>query len=305
MQRVFDGHNDVLLRLWRHGRLRRPALSRRRRRGPPRPAARPRRRARGGFFAVYVPGELGTPGGEQDDGVVVDFPHIGPVDASDARRITLEMAGILLRMAREQPRRPPRLPDRRGDRGGRGRGGRDGRGLPPRGRRGDRPRPRRARGALRRGPALARAGLVAAERLRRRHPLPLPRRPGRRPGPHRPPERSWCAACNRLGILVRPLASERRRLPRRGGALRQAARRHPLERARRGAALAQPDRRPARHHRREPRCRRPQLRRRLPARRRPPGRRHRARRCWSATSTTCSPTSARRAWRSAPTSTAR
>jgi membrane dipeptidase len=34
---------------------------------------------------------------------VVDFPHIGPVDATDARRVTLEMAAILLRMSRERP----------------------------------------------------------------------------------------------------------------------------------------------------------------------------------------------------------
>ena len=41
------------------------------------------------------------------------------------------------------------------------------------------------------------------------------------------------------------------------------------------ARLAQPDRRPARRHRREPRRRRPQLRGRLSPRRRPPGLRHR------------------------------
>ena len=115
---------------------------------------------------------------------VVDFPHIGPVDASDARRITLEMAGILLAHGARAAGRDPGLPERRRDRGGRG-GGRDGGDPPPRGRRGDRPGPRRARGAPRRGPALARAGLVAAERLRRRHPVPLPRRPRRGAGPDR------------------------------------------------------------------------------------------------------------------------
>jgi membrane dipeptidase len=106
MQRIFDGHNDVLLRLWRKGDV----------------AGRhfidgdgeghldlPRARAgglRGGFFAVYVPGNLAALAalvGDEDDGSVVDLPHTGPVDASDARRVTLEQAGILLRMARENP----------------------------------------------------------------------------------------------------------------------------------------------------------------------------------------------------------
>ena len=102
MQRVFDGHNDVLLRLWRHDDF----AGRRFLDGDGEGHLDlPRARAGGlaaGFFAVYVPGGRHA-GGEQEDGVVVDFPHIGPVDASDARRITLEISGILLRMAREQP----------------------------------------------------------------------------------------------------------------------------------------------------------------------------------------------------------
>lgn len=106
MQRIFDGHNDVLLRLWRHGD-----------RGGRRFVEGdgeghldlPRARAgglAGGFFAVYVPGNLAALAdlvGDDDDGSVVDMPHMGPVDAADARRITLEQAGILLRMARENP----------------------------------------------------------------------------------------------------------------------------------------------------------------------------------------------------------
>ncbi len=39
---------------------------------------------------------------DADDGGVVDYPHLGPVDAGEARRITLEMAAILLRMTRDR-----------------------------------------------------------------------------------------------------------------------------------------------------------------------------------------------------------
>ena len=93
MQRIFDGHNDVLLRLWRLGDF----AGRRFLDGDGEGHLDlPRARAgglAGGFFAVYVPGNLRMlSAGEEDDGGVVDFPHIGPVDSSDARRISLEMA---------------------------------------------------------------------------------------------------------------------------------------------------------------------------------------------------------------------
>jgi membrane dipeptidase len=106
MQRIFDGHNDVLLRLWRHGDL----AGRRFIEGDGEGHLDlPRARAGGlaaGFFAVYVPGNLSMLAalvGDEDDGGVVDLPHLGPVDASDARRVTLEQAGLLLRIARENP----------------------------------------------------------------------------------------------------------------------------------------------------------------------------------------------------------
>ena len=230
-------------------RPRRPPLPRRRRRGPPRPAPRPRRRPRGGFFAVYVPGNLAPLAalvGDEDDGSVVDLPHMGPVDASDARRVTLEQAGILLRMARDRPA-PSGCAGRRRDRGGRG-GGRHGRDLPPRGRRGDRARPRRARGAPRRRAALARAGLVAPERLRRRHPLPLPRRPRRGPGPD-PRRPGLVRACNRLGILF-DLSHLNAAGFRDAAALSDKPLVATHSNAHALAPAAQPDRRPARRDRR-------------------------------------------------------
>ena len=105
MQPVFDGHNDTLLRLWRAGdRDGRRFLG-----GDGEGHVDlPRARAgglTGGFFAVYVPGHSsgGMGAADADDGGVVDYPHLGPVDAGKARRVTFEMAAILLRMARDRP----------------------------------------------------------------------------------------------------------------------------------------------------------------------------------------------------------
>jgi membrane dipeptidase len=102
MQAVFDGHNDTLLRLWRAGDL----DGRRFLDGDGAGHIDlPRARAgglMGGFFAVYVPAE-GPAGADEADGGVVDHPPLGPVDASRARRVTLEMAAILLRMSRARP----------------------------------------------------------------------------------------------------------------------------------------------------------------------------------------------------------
>ena len=104
MQSIFDGHNDTLLRLWR---------------AKDRDGTRfldgdgeghidlPRARAgglSGGLFAIYVPGEVEPKViGDGNDGGITDEPPIGPVDSSFARRATLEMASILLRMATVRP----------------------------------------------------------------------------------------------------------------------------------------------------------------------------------------------------------
>ncbi len=104
MQPIFDGHNDTLLRLWQAGdREGRRFLD-----GDGEGHIDlPRARAGGmggGFFAIYVPGEVAPPIlDDWDDGGVVDEPPIGPVDSSYARKVTLEMASILLRMATARP----------------------------------------------------------------------------------------------------------------------------------------------------------------------------------------------------------
>lgn len=103
-QPVFDGHNDALLRLWRAGDLEGRRFLDGDGDGH---VDLPRARAgglAGGIFAVYVPGEPWGPApAEADDGGVVNHPHLGPIDASAARRVTFAMAAILLRMTRARP----------------------------------------------------------------------------------------------------------------------------------------------------------------------------------------------------------
>ncbi|WP_209425279.1 dipeptidase [Pararhodobacter sp. SW119] len=94
---VFDGHNDLLLHLWRDGdsdgkgffdgRDGHLDLARCRAGG-----------LAGGFFAIWVPGEEGTEPAE--DAPEPIFPELAP---DRARRVTLQMAAILHRMARSHP----------------------------------------------------------------------------------------------------------------------------------------------------------------------------------------------------------
>ncbi len=102
MQKIFDGHNDTLLRLWtaadHQGKLFLDGydeghidLPRARKGG-----------LVGGFFAIFVPAADGF-ALDKDDGVVLDEPPIGPVDSTRARRVTLEMAAILIRMSNARP----------------------------------------------------------------------------------------------------------------------------------------------------------------------------------------------------------
>jgi len=92
---VFDGHNDLLLHLWRKGdgdgagffAGREGALD----------LARCRAGGMaGGFFAIWVPG-LDDP--REDD----PAPVFAPLAVDRARQVTMQMAAILLRMARRRP----------------------------------------------------------------------------------------------------------------------------------------------------------------------------------------------------------
>jgi membrane dipeptidase len=103
-QPIFDGHNDTLLRLWRAGdREGRGFLEG----SPGGHVDLPRARAgglMGGFFAVFVPSAKGQGlVAERSDGAVVDEPPLPGVSADEARRATLEIAAILMRLERARP----------------------------------------------------------------------------------------------------------------------------------------------------------------------------------------------------------
>ncbi len=102
-QPVFDGHNDVLLHLWRAGDRDGAAFFAGRSGHLDLPRARQGGFA-GGFFAIYVPNPPAPrPEPDGDDGGVVDHPAIDGVPADYARRVTLEMAAVLMRMAAARP----------------------------------------------------------------------------------------------------------------------------------------------------------------------------------------------------------
>ncbi|HEU0223398.1 MAG TPA: dipeptidase [Paracoccaceae bacterium] len=104
IQPIFDGHNDVLLHLWRTGDRAGESFFRGR---PGGHVDLPRARAgglAGGFFAVYVPNPPGpVPFTSGDDGKVDEMPPIEGIDPAAARATTLEIAAILIRMSRARP----------------------------------------------------------------------------------------------------------------------------------------------------------------------------------------------------------
>src|SRR5581483_7295301 len=89
---VIDGHNDVLLRLWRGQPLRHLDLAR-----------APEYGFAGGFFAVYVPGREGL---AEDPEPPYAQPLAAPLDHGEARRVAEEQTAILERLGVTIARRP-------------------------------------------------------------------------------------------------------------------------------------------------------------------------------------------------------
>lgn len=103
-QRIFDGHNDTMLRLWRKGDMEGRCFIEGDGEGH---IDAPRARAggfKGGFFALYAPNPEGVPAFEgEHEGDITNIPYIGPVDAPDAMRAATALASILARIARTAP----------------------------------------------------------------------------------------------------------------------------------------------------------------------------------------------------------
>lgn len=95
---VFDGHNDALLRLWRGGAGAIDGFAA----GSDGHVDAPRARAGGfggGFFAIFVPGEL-TLNMAALNRPAYDLPLPEPLSREEGLRVTLEQAAILLELDR-------------------------------------------------------------------------------------------------------------------------------------------------------------------------------------------------------------
>jgi membrane dipeptidase len=103
MQLIFDGHNDVLLRLWEHAQKGADPVaefvdgtdkghidaSRARKGG-----------LAGGFCAIYIPSAGDYPTRELDEDGHYNIPMMGPVAQPEALNTALEMAAIAFRLER-------------------------------------------------------------------------------------------------------------------------------------------------------------------------------------------------------------
>ncbi|MGY6633444.1 MAG: dipeptidase [Alkalilacustris sp.] len=96
-QAVFDGHNDVLMKLWKAGDRTGAGFFD----GLPGHLDLTKCRAggmMGGLFAIWVPGPADAQPAEDDPA-----PIFAPLEPDHARRVTGEMAASLIRMARARP----------------------------------------------------------------------------------------------------------------------------------------------------------------------------------------------------------
>ncbi|MEM9047671.1 MAG: dipeptidase [Pseudomonadota bacterium] len=105
LQPVFDGHNDLLLHLWREGDLSAATFIEGRETGHIDLAKAKSGGFAGGFFAVFVPNFLPRhiATGSTADGKVENLPPIAAVDPAQARIATFEITAVLLRLARSHP----------------------------------------------------------------------------------------------------------------------------------------------------------------------------------------------------------
>ncbi len=97
----FDGHNDVLLRLWRQGNDGAAAFLSGETRGQ---LDLPRAETGGmvgGLYAIFVPSKSKDTTVEPMDAVPYDVPAPPPPELTHAQRATLEMASLLFRIAEQ------------------------------------------------------------------------------------------------------------------------------------------------------------------------------------------------------------
>ena len=95
----FDGHNDVLLRLWRQGGDGAQAFLDGEERGQLDLPRAERGGMVGGLYAIFVPSESKPAGNEPMAKVPYDIPVPPPPEVTHAQRATLEMASLLFRIA--------------------------------------------------------------------------------------------------------------------------------------------------------------------------------------------------------------
>jgi membrane dipeptidase len=95
----FDGHNDVLLRLWRQNGDGVSAFLDGEERGQLDLPRAQRGGMAGGLYAIFVPSETKRPSTGPADAVPYDVPIPPSPDLTQAQKATLEMASLLMRIA--------------------------------------------------------------------------------------------------------------------------------------------------------------------------------------------------------------